>query len=1049
LTDIDWKRIRPLLSELLERPREEHTAFLAEACGGDHALAAQLRRIYEEECDDEGFLRSPFESAWNGSAAQRAGDRIGPYQLVRELGRGGMGTVWLAEREDEFRRRVALKLINLGMDTEQVARRFRHERQLLADLEHPGIVRLLDGGTTPSGSPYLVLELVEGVPIDRHCETHALDRRARLELLARVCDAVQAAHALGIVHRDLKPANILVTTDGEPKVLDFGIAKLLSQEDGELSRLTLTGERLLTPRYAAPEQVLGEPCMPATDVYALGVLLYELLCGRPPYSIESVSMHGIETAICHEAPRRPSVHAPRTERRGIRGDLDVITLHALAKEPRRRYRDAGRMAVDLRAHLDDELIHAQPDSLGYRLRKFVRRNRLLVGASLAVFLALLTGLLTAIVLYLESESLRVVAQERTEEATWAAYVAAVQASRAAVETFRTGGAPLGFEAKLQGWEWHHLDARRHLELRELRQADTSKSRAEHATEISFDARGELVLLHEGGDLVLLDANSGMERERLPSGGRPRELALSPDARRAAWTAGGKLIVHNRESGDREMERAVGARVECIQFHPSGMLVATGNIKGDVFLYDVDGQQPGRLLLGVPGVAEDLAFSPDGKWLAAGGNDGLVHVVGTSDGSERWCFPINGEAIIVSSVAFSRTGRYLAGASMTGVVRIWDLENELPVTLPLHHEQYCRAVRFASDRDALLVAGTTLRVWDLESGAQSAIPGDSSSIRAISPHPRKPLVWVATRRGSLLEFSTCTEAVPRHHLVTGFAMRVAPSPTGDRYAVASKGSDPLLAIVDQGSGRVLASRVRGADDEESDRFREITFDPNSSALIALDIHGLHVLDPDTLERRRRFDVPPSLVFVLDPRTRVAVLATLDGRIVEFSLESGTVLTEYASPFEKHRAVCSGTDGHLLAVLGSATEGAAVLDRRNGDWTVLPDPPASAGDVVCFSPDGALLAAGFAEGLQVWSLEEGKVLACPTKSTTLALRFSPDGTRLIAGVGANLVVFDTRRWTTVVRFADAVRGILDMEWAPDGRTLLTSDMAGDVRVWRASE
>ncbi len=350
--------------------------------------------------------------------AAPAGERIGPYRLVRELGQGGMGAVFLAVRDDDvFHKRVAVKLLKRGMDTDAIVRRFRTERQILAGLDHPNIARLLDGGTTDDGRPYLVMEYVEGAPLLAYADAHRLGVSARLELFLQVCAAVQHAHQNLVIHRDLKPANVLVTGDGVPKLLDFGIAKLLNPEmAGHTLAPTAPGLQLMTPEYASPEQVRGDTVTTATDVYSMGVLLYEFLTGRQPYRLTSRAISEIVRVVCEEEPPRPSdavtralppaedaADRPTTARathqadahrlqRRLEGDLDNIVLKALAKEPARRYGSIDQLAEDLRRHLAGLPVHARQDTFGYRASKFVRRHRGAVTAGAAVLLALVIGL---------------------------------------------------------------------------------------------------------------------------------------------------------------------------------------------------------------------------------------------------------------------------------------------------------------------------------------------------------------------------------------------------------------------------------------------------------------------------------------------------------------------------------------------------------------------------------------------------------------------------------------------------------------------------------
>ncbi|MCU0950509.1 MAG: serine/threonine protein kinase [Burkholderiaceae bacterium] len=322
-----------------------------------------------------------------------AGERVGPYRLLRPLGAGGMGSVWLAERDDVLqRRRVALKMPRLVTGRAALAERLAREREILATLAHPHIARLYDAGVAADGQPFIALEYVEGERIDAYCERNALDVPARLRLVVQVAQAVAHAHANLVVHRDLKPANILVSSAGDVKLLDFGIAKLLDDGSAQATALTQLAGRVLTPDYAAPEQILGQPIGTAADVYALGVVLFELLAGVRPYRLRRGSRTELEEAIVAvDAPRPSSVAADATLRRRLSGELDTIVLKALKKSPTDRYRSVEAFADDLLRHLSQRPVLAQPDRHGYRLRKFVARHRSAVGAGTAAALALLSA----------------------------------------------------------------------------------------------------------------------------------------------------------------------------------------------------------------------------------------------------------------------------------------------------------------------------------------------------------------------------------------------------------------------------------------------------------------------------------------------------------------------------------------------------------------------------------------------------------------------------------------------------------------------------------
>jgi serine/threonine-protein kinase len=382
-----WARISPILDELLERPEPDWPALVRERCGDDAELRGRVEALLSAHRRAEGFLSGPgasFDATFlEGSGpgdAEPPPERVGPYHVVHELGRGGMGVVYLAERADgQFEQRVALKLVRRGLDTDEILQRFRRERQILARLKHPNIARLVDGGATEDGRPWFAMEHVEGEPLLAWCARHELSLERRLGLFLAACRAVQHAHHNLVVHRDLKPSNILVDGERQVKLLDFGIARLLESEGAQAETLTRAGIRPMTPEYAAPEQIRGDAATTATDVYGLGLVLYELLSGRRP---ERGGAHGTRE------PEPPSKLAPPALRRTLRGDLDTICLAALRDEPERRYGSVEAFARDIERYLAGLPVSARNDTAGYRARKFARRHRFGVAVSAAAAVAL-------------------------------------------------------------------------------------------------------------------------------------------------------------------------------------------------------------------------------------------------------------------------------------------------------------------------------------------------------------------------------------------------------------------------------------------------------------------------------------------------------------------------------------------------------------------------------------------------------------------------------------------------------------------------------------
>jgi eukaryotic-like serine/threonine-protein kinase len=396
-----FQRVDAIFDAALDLPESERAAFVERECAGDVTLAVEVLQLLDAHHRSAGFLDAP-DAQLAGEAFEQAGllaspatgpARVGPFRVLRRLAQGGMGAVYLAEREDaQFEQRVALKLIRAEADTEELIRRFLAERRIMALLEHPGIARLIDGGIADDGRPWFAMEYVDGEPIDRYCNARQLPLAKRLDLFSAVCDAVQYAHQHLVVHRDLKPSNILVTPGGQVKLLDFGIAKVLDPlESAADTWLTRTGLYPMTPEFAAPEQVRGEPVSTATDVYALGVLLYLLLTGRPPYSVRGRSPADLERVVAELDPARPSEVAETPLRRRLRGDLDAIVLKAMRKEAADRYSSVAALQADLERHRQGLPIHARPTGAVYRLRKFARRNRAAVAASLLTLLSLIAG----------------------------------------------------------------------------------------------------------------------------------------------------------------------------------------------------------------------------------------------------------------------------------------------------------------------------------------------------------------------------------------------------------------------------------------------------------------------------------------------------------------------------------------------------------------------------------------------------------------------------------------------------------------------------------
>jgi len=446
-----WLRVKKIFSEALDLPAAERDEYVKSRCGDDQQLFQEVISLLAAHQRAEDGPDPLSDGPTNPLSRDALGDsvtgqRVGPYRLVRLIGEGGMGVVHLGERADgQFERRVAVKLIRPGMGTRSMVKRFELERHTLAALEHPNISRLLDAGTTDSGLPYLVMEYVDGLPLDAHCDAAKLGITARLELFLTACRAVQHAHRNLVVHRDLKPGNILVDGEGQLKLLDFGIVKLLPGASRETANLTRTAQQVMTPAYASPEQVLGRPVTTSSDVYSLGIVLYELLTGHLPYRLRTSSPRELLEVVCEQEPTRPSAavgqtveeegpdgaprvllspkavatarqSSPERLRRRLSGDLDLILLMTLRKEPERRYASVEALAEDIRRYLEGLPVSARDDSFGYRTGRFIRRHTLGVTVGAAIVLLLSAGLASTWIQMRVASSERDRAQAEAEKA---------------------------------------------------------------------------------------------------------------------------------------------------------------------------------------------------------------------------------------------------------------------------------------------------------------------------------------------------------------------------------------------------------------------------------------------------------------------------------------------------------------------------------------------------------------------------------------------------------------------------------------------------------
>ena len=807
--------LRRLFDIALDLPPTARVGFLDRECKDQPDLRRRLETMLEA-AGDERFLADPsWKLAGPATAvlpatalAEGPGTRIGPYKLLQVIGEGGFGVVFLAEQETPVRRRVALKVIKLGMDTRQVIARFEAERQALAMMDHPNIAHVLDAGSTDSGRPFFVMELVKGVPITEFCDLNRLSPKERLKLFLPVCHAVQHAHQKGVIHRDLKPSNILVTLhDGQPvpKVIDFGLAKATDHRLTERTLFTEHGALLGTPAYMSPEQaeLSGLDIDTRTDVYSLGVLLYELLTGTTPFPVKALLQAGLmelQRVIREDEPPKPSTRVttqaeqlasvaalrrmePQKLGLCLRGDLDWIIMRCLEKQRSRRYATAVSLADDLRRHLEGDAVEAAPPSVGYRLRKFVRRRRGQVVAIAAVLLTGLLGTVVAVLYALEAgnqaraaRSESAVAKEQRQradrnadealvqaetarkkarEARAAAYFANIALAEAALEKNEIANlrrylaeAP----EELRGWEWHYLNAR----------ADTSLL-VIHGTAcaVGDPSSDRFAVACDDHTIRVFDAVSGRETRVLRSlSSSISKLVIAPHGDSvAAAELGQSVHLWNVQDGAHIAVREYRERVLHLAINQDGSRLAVATANGTVELFETISGRALRTLPMNPDKSPDVEFSPDGRRLIAVGVSVRVWDIETErevfvlHHGDRARYSFDGSRIVTSTrysvelwdgltgehlgcvakesrraeqAAFNPDGTRIVTVRDDGSTQVWDVATDKEVLCLRGDNADILDVSYDADGSAIATASAsgTARVWDTNSGAERcAFPAD--------------------------------------------------------------------------------------------------------------------------------------------------------------------------------------------------------------------------------------------------------------------------------------------------------------------------------------
>jgi eukaryotic-like serine/threonine-protein kinase len=1063
-----------LFSAALELPASQRAAYLDEACADDPALRLRLEALLRDHEAAGAFLETPPPGArespigaevstgtirLSGSPAEKAGDRIGRYKLLQQIGEGGCGVVYMAEQEEPVRRRVALKVIKLGMDTKQVVARFEAERQALALMDHPNIAKVLDAGATDTGRPYFVMDLVRGIKITNFCDENKVSTEDRLKLFIQVCQAIQHAHQKGIIHRDIKPSNILVADhDGlpVPKIIDFGIAKATTDQRLTDKTLFTAFEQFMgTPAYMSPEQakLSGLDIDTRSDIYSLGVLLYELLTGSTPFDSKALMQAGLDEirrTIREQEPERPSTrlstmaaadltevakqrHAEPAQLGSlIRGDLDWIVMKALEKDRARRYETANGLARDIQRHLNCEAVVARPPSRLYEFQKTVQRHKLGFAAAAALLTVLAVGVVVS-----TSEAIRATQAVREQsrlrqQAEQAGNVAKRQeqlARESADEARRQQG--LASEQELL--------ARRRFYAAQMNLANQAVEAGQLGRALALletqrpKAAAEDLRTFEWYHLWGL-CNARL-RVTLRGHKEPvNSVAISPDGKTLASASQDSTIrLWNISTGLEgfTLKLPPGNPVFAVAFTPDGKTLAAGNWDGLVRLWDV---ASGKLRATLPfqhGWVRSLAISPDGGYLVCGG-DRLIRVFDLATKTDQTTLSAHRDSVV--SIAFSKDGGKLASASGWGSdggsIKVWNVAHGL-VQPKLQIPFPASAMAFSPDGKMLATLrqnkGQSIQVWDTSTGQLLA------TLKGLSP-PLNALVWLPDGKALV---SCASDRTIRLWPMTPTNGVVSTNSVVAESQIIGEHLDLAMCLAISADGTTLAS---GASDGSVKLWNVAQTREQAEAKFASSFQ---------IQSGSTSGAPWSLLFSPDGGR----LFVVTGRgTAARDIVSGQ---DYPTLPGAARSGALTPDGKRLAT-GDREGTVKLWDHANERQlaTIKAHTHGNVGIVgLAFSPDGRMLATcGFDEPvLRAWDPAAALNLLWETRTETAgisALAFSPDGKMIAAMVrhsGVNFFEASTGRREYGFPVEHGFIEVRSLAFSPDGKLVATGGDSGAAKLW----
>ena len=1045
-----------LFHEALEKPAQHRDAFIDAACGKDSGLRQRMEVLLRAHENPGSFLNSPaqhgdIEMPAAESVTEKPGTVIGPYTIREQIGEGGMGIVFVAEQSKPIRRKVALKIIKPGMDTRQVVARFEAERQTLALMDHPNIARVIDGGSTDTGRPYFVMELIHGARLTEYCDELKMTTQERLELFGSVCSAVQHAHQKGIIHRDLKPSNILVTEiDGRPvpKVIDFGVAKATDQQLTEHSIYTEFSQMLGTPMYMSPEQVglRGVDVDTRSDVYSLGVLLYQLLSGKTPFSREQIRTAAHEEVcrlICEVDPPRPSTRLStlkaadsitisgqrgvdaRQLQHGMQGELDWIVMKALDKDRNCRYQSASALGEDIERYLTDKPVTARPPSLRYHVTKFAQRHKAMIVSITAVFVALVIGTAASLWQASKAISARKLAEDR---------LVIVQEQKVLAESERQRSRMLLYvsDMKLASDALRDGDIPRVVNLLKRHRPGESEQ----------DLRGFAWRYLKKS----VSVSENWSRDGDPS---VTDIQISPDGQTLAIATQTGICFREASTGRLLQSIVPGSAVRSVAWHPNGTQFATADEGGYVRQWDFTSD--GATVQTTPtlsfeahnGIAHSVCFTPDGETIASSGGDNTVRTWESATGKALNVF--EGHERSVLEIDISPDGTLLASVSSDGKCALWDLKDGTRIdkwSSPTANRMVC--VRFSPD-GFYLAAGDiygNLVVADIRSGLSTYVT-QLDGIESLMFREDSSRIAVGDRGGVVHIWTLNHSREPRLH---PYASSQWPAHGGRVQALARVPETQTII-----SGSHDGSVACWAPVEESTHWScSIGYDcevANDGSLLLCD----REVDQFNLDTRRvRASLlanrkPWKVLATAKDCVRIAV-AGFDGTVLVYDRDNQTEVARWNRGREPLRVAIS-PKGQQVAIAWTNhreyVELFNVADPLDSQEIAAPQ-----SRCVVFSPDGRFLAIGSQNDLMLYDLLENRISGrLVGHDTTLGdAAFNADG-RIVATVSNDrrLKLWDVATGREISSTEAHGGDILSVTFSPDGHLIATGGDDRLVRVW----